>query len=354
MSRLAQEEFKQLIELLKNTSGEQAESLREEIEESEWLYDGSLAGSDLMELDLQGIYLPYVNLSKVNLNGANLSGATLWGVNLSQAFLVGANLERAQLDHTNLRRAYLAQANFSGTVLSHTNFTKSVFGETRLCNIDLGEAVGLDTVEHIFPSTVGTDTLLLSGNRIPENFLRGCGLPNSVIAFFRTTSIDNDFCTCFISYSHADKDFAFKLAKDLRNANILCWLDVHDLPAGAFVLDFIDRIIREHDITVLCCSQSALGSGWVDREMKIVFQEEEALYAKYQKAISKLIPIDLDGAIFDSGRFSSPMAGQIRLRNIINARQWQQQDDYETVFGRIITALKASRPKNPYMRDGMH
>jgi hypothetical protein len=47
---------------------------------------------------------------------------------------------------------------------------------------DLSTVKGLDEVHHLEPSTVGIDTLYKSRGRIPEAFLRGCGVPDEFIA----------------------------------------------------------------------------------------------------------------------------------------------------------------------------
>ena len=42
---------------------------------------------------------------------------------------------------------------------------------------------GLETVKHNRPSTIGIDTIYMSKGKIPEVFLRGCGVPDTMIAF---------------------------------------------------------------------------------------------------------------------------------------------------------------------------
>ena len=53
---------------------------------------------------------------------------------------------------------------------------KATMGYTAVGNVDLSQTKGLETVGHEAPSTIGTDTLAKSQGKIPEAFLRGCGL----------------------------------------------------------------------------------------------------------------------------------------------------------------------------------
>ena len=107
-------------------------------------------------------YFSYTDLSRANLRGAYLNVAHVRDANLSGASL-GANLSRANL----------SDANLSGAICRLTVFA----------NLDLSEATGLETVQHYGLSTIGTDTLFLSEGKIPDAFLRGCGLPDELISY---------------------------------------------------------------------------------------------------------------------------------------------------------------------------
>jgi hypothetical protein len=84
---------------------------------------------------------------------------------------------------------------------------------------------GLDTVQHSRPSTIGIDTLYRSGGKIPEVFLRGCGVPENFITFAKSL-VNNpiEFYSCFISYSSRNQDFAERLYADLQSKGVRCWM----------------------------------------------------------------------------------------------------------------------------------
>jgi hypothetical protein len=52
--------------------------------------------------------------------------------------------------------------------------------ETKFADVDLSPTKGLEVVKHLGPSTIGIDTIYRSGGKIPEVFLRGCGVPDEV------------------------------------------------------------------------------------------------------------------------------------------------------------------------------
>jgi hypothetical protein len=126
------------------------------------------------------------------LSGAILTGANLKGVDLREANLVGANLSHV----------LLGDAKFEGAIVGST-----IFG-----GVDLSSCSGLDSVEHVGPSTVGVDTIINSRGRIPEIFLRVVGLPDKWITYIPSLTGDGiQFFSCFISYSRKDKPFAIRL-----------------------------------------------------------------------------------------------------------------------------------------------
>ncbi|HKF56978.1 MAG TPA: toll/interleukin-1 receptor domain-containing protein, partial [Blastocatellia bacterium] len=70
--------------------------------------------------------------------------------------------------------------------LVDADLSGAALGDTIIANTDLGAAHGLDSVNHLGPSTIGIDTLFKSGGGIPETFLRGCGAPDDLINFARS------------------------------------------------------------------------------------------------------------------------------------------------------------------------
>lgn len=115
-------------------------------------------------------------------------------MDLSSADLINADLTRAHLHDANLMRADLNGANFEEAFLSHTI----------LSDVNLSTVKGLQSCRYYGPSVIDHQTLIKSG-RLPLKFLRGCGLPDSLIEYL--PSLLNEliqFYSCFISHSSKD------------------------------------------------------------------------------------------------------------------------------------------------------
>jgi Pentapeptide repeats (8 copies) len=172
-----------------------------------------LLGADLLGADLSVANLSGADLSNANLFGANLVNADLLGANLSNADLSNADLSNADLSNADLSGAKLLGADLLGADLSVANLSGADLGESQcgrtiFADVDLSEVRGLDPIKHLGPSTVGIDTLFRSHGKIPEAFLRGCGAPETLIAYLPSimgAMQPIQFYSCFISYSSKDQ-----------------------------------------------------------------------------------------------------------------------------------------------------
>ena len=185
-----------------------------------------LIGAELGDADLIEAYLGEANLSGANLRDADLSHADLGAADLSRtdlsraklgwAGLTGANLSTANLSRANLSGANLGWADLRGANLGGANFSEARARATIFADVDLSVAKGLETVRHEGPSTIGIDTIYKSHGKIPEAFLRGCGVPDEFIAYIGSmVGRPIEFYSCFISYSTRDQEFAARLHADL-------------------------------------------------------------------------------------------------------------------------------------------
>src|SRR5947209_293851 len=93
-----------------------------------------------------------------------------------EAHLVFAHLAGARLAGANLDGASLGKTNLDGATLNAATLGYTVFAD-----VNLSSVIGLDSVHHIGPSTIGIDTIARSQGKIPTAFLRGCGLQDWVI-----------------------------------------------------------------------------------------------------------------------------------------------------------------------------
>src|SRR5271157_2461813 len=152
-----------------------------------------LAGANLSKANLSGAILGLTDFREANLRGTSLFRANLRAADLRradlretdcrQADLKVANLAATSLVAADLSGANIRAANLRGAHFSGTNLSGAIASSTIFADIDLSAASGLETIQHDGPSTVGIDTIYKSRGKIPEVFLRGCGVPNEFIAY---------------------------------------------------------------------------------------------------------------------------------------------------------------------------
>ena len=162
----------QLIELLKDGKVEEFNQYRD--------------GTDYAPIDLTGAELYRAILTGVELYRADLTGADFSGADLTGANLTRANLSKADFREANLTRANLTEANLSRAHLNEVNFDQALVEYTTFAGVDLSEVKGLESVRHQGQSEVGIHTIYNSGGKIPEVFLRGCGVPEDFIEYMRS------------------------------------------------------------------------------------------------------------------------------------------------------------------------
>jgi uncharacterized protein YjbI with pentapeptide repeats len=302
-----------------------------------YLRDADLSGANLREADLNDADLGDADLGDADLRAANLSGANLRGTYMSDADLCEANLDAAILSGAYLRGANLRECTCVG----------SVFG-----NLDLSEVMGLDSVQHRGPSTVGIDALFNSKGKICEAFLRGCGLRDWEIEAAKlynptlTASQISDIqyrvfdlradspiqiSSLFISYTHADCAFVDALEGKLIEQGIRFWRDVHHATSGP--LDkIVDRAMRLNPTVVLVLSEDSVESDWVEDEVDRARKLEKELKHPV------LCPVALDDAWKDCA-WSRPLRTQIKKFNVLPFHSWQDPTAFEGMFRRLIEGL---------------
>ena len=308
------------------------------------------------------------NLSKCNLSEALFSGADLGGVDLSEAILDSADLTGADLEFTNLRGANLHKAtlhcarltevdlretNLSGADLTFATLTQAILRgadltgavceSTLFANTDLSGVRGLESVEHLGPSTIGTDTLLLSGGEIPKTFLRRCDLPDALIDFLPSLigTVDSiQYYSCFLSHSSTNKDFARRLCSKMRTKGIRVWLDDEDMKGGQGLHPQIDEAIRSYDKFLLVLSEASMESKWIITELR------RARLAEKLEGRRKLFPIRLiDFKPIEVWQLSDSsgedLAEEVRKFFIPDFSNWEDHDSFEAAFARLLKDLKA-------------
>lgn len=301
---------------------------------NKWRIENIVVNPDFRDADLRGADLRGANLRGAHLRGAHLINANLRDVHLRNAQLMGADLSRAQLIGTN----------FSGAILSSADFTNAILASTIFVDNDLSEVKGLEIILHLGPSSIGVDTLYKSRGKIPEAFLRGCGILEDFIPFIPSHfGIQQaiQFYSCFISYSKQDEEFARRLYSRMRDAKLRVWFAPEEMQGGRKLYEQIERAIQLHDRLLLVLSESSMQSEWVMTEI------QRARETEIKEGRRKLFPITI--VEFDKvkawSRFDpdtgKDLAREVREYFIPDFSNWKEHDAFEKAFEKLLRDLKA-------------
>lgn len=366
------------------------------------LRGANLSGADLSDANLREANLSEADLTKANLNGASLSGAFVRNATLSQANLLAANLRNANfrnasisdanlmvadleeadlsganLSRTNLTKADLSKSNLrradlSGTKLTRANLTQSnlmeariieadltgsnvsqaVMGSTVFANSDLGKAIGLESISHRGPSPISMETFTLSAGKIPEVFLRGCGLSDAAIEYTKLSdpalSTDDinkilhrlhtlragqalQISPLFISYSAANSQFVETVGNHLTQKGIRYWRDMHEKNGQREKQ--IAWAIPQTSKVLLVLSEQAMKSDWVEQDV----QEARKLEKEIGRGV--LYPVALDDSWKD-GRSPKTIVEQIKQHSILDFSDWKDKSKFESTFRKLLDGLE--------------
>jgi hypothetical protein len=326
------------------------------------LREANLSRSDLRKVNFQGAELVGANIRGAKLQEANLIANFAWA-KLTGANLAGADVREANLSGVDLREANLTGADLSGADLSYAEIKGSRLAKSNLSNVrlfetiflksDLSETIGLEDVVHAGPSTIGTDTLVLSKGQIPEVFLRGCGLSDWEIEQVKLYNPDLSnkqfidiqhkifdlrnrqalqITPLFISYSHADSGFVDKIGNSLTSTGVRYWRDIHEMKAGRMEKQ-VDRAISQNPTVLLVLSENSLSSDWVEHEVRTARGLEKAM------GRDVLCPVALDDSWKDS-RWPKRLMEQIMEYNILDFSEWQDDSKFDGMLRKLIDGLE--------------
>ncbi len=295
----------------------------------------TLGAADLTRLDLLDTNLSFADLRNSRLVETNLENVNLAGANLQDAYFRRTNLISADLRGADLRKSVIDGAIFDDTKLAYTDLSFSNMAFAILANVDLSQVKGLDTVITEFSgSEISISTLYRSGGNISEVFLRGCGVPETMITFAKSlVGKPIQFYSAFISYSSKDEDFAERLHADLQARGVRVWFAPEDLKIGDKFRTRIDEAIRVYDKLMVVLSENSVSSPWVEEEV------EAALERERRENRLVLFPIRLDDAMMHSDKAWA--ASIRRIRHIGDFTKWKSHDDYQKSFERLLRDLNA-------------
>lgn len=218
--------------------------------------------------------------------------------------------------------------------------------------IDLSEVWRLESVRHHEPSDLSLNTLTKSKGRIPDAFLKGCGLQDWEILSAKLYDPDlgddeigrlskelGDLRSggsvftpkIFISYSHADTAFVEAIAERLDAKGIRYWHDKDHATSGR-PERVIDRAMELNPTVLLVLSKNSVESDWVEWEARKARQLEKKL------GRDVLCPVRLDDACFTCA-WPERLQVQIEDYNILDFSAWKDEEVIDERFDRLVEGL---------------
>ncbi len=258
---------------------------------------------------------------------------------LAHGDLTGADLTGADLRFTSLHFAVFRHCKLAGA-----SFERALLAGTTFADADLSEAQGLDSVGHLIPSSVGVDTLIKSKGKIPESFLRGCGVPDAMIEYLPSligSMSPIEFYSCFLSHSSEDKEFCQRLCSRMRDKKLRVWYAPEDLKGGRKLFPQIDEAVRVYDKLLLVLSEASMASDWVKTEIRLARKREKQ---ENRRILFPIRVVDFETIQAwqcfdaDTGR---DLAIDVREYFIPDFSNWKNHDAFEEAFDRLMSDLQA-------------
>jgi hypothetical protein len=341
---------------------------------NKWRVDNPEINPSLDEANLSDANIQNINLSKVNLQSAYLKNAILRNANLQEidlrgiispdacdgpqvprdwgAKLTGADLRGADLRGALLQGAYFNDANLTGVMLENTRLDGVIFGNTIFADLDFSKVNGLELASHLAPSIINTGTIQLSLGKIPEAFLRGCGLSDLDIEYAKLYNPDLSnqeiiditykihdlranqsvqISPLFISYSHTDSKFVEAIENQLDQLGVRYWRDVRDATAGPLEKQ-VDRAISLNPTVLLVLSKNSIKSDWVEHEVRTARELTKELGRHV------LCPVALDDS-WKSSPWPKRVMEQVMEYNILDFSKWKDESVFEKQFRKLLDGL---------------
>ncbi len=220
-----------------------------------------------------------------------------------------------------------------GCDLSYVNLSGALLWDTVITHVDLRTIKGLTEIVHQGSSIVTLDSVDLPHDGSALHFLRGAGIPDEWIDFWRSSRMyPIQYHSLFISYSGKDETLARRLHADLQDHGVRCWFAPEDLKIGEKFRQRINEAIHLQDKLLLLLSEHSIASNWVENEVEAALEKED----RQQREV--LFPIRLDDAVMQT---SQAWAATLRrTRHIGDFTHWIEPKVYQNVFDRLLRDLK--------------
>ena len=301
-------------------------------------------------------------METADLRGAEFTGCDLEHASFDHALLDEAKFERCMMSLASFQDAEMRGTSLHLSSLEGCTFVRTVFENTKIPLVYLVNCSFRDTdvsgltwydgpmgVRFGGPSSFDLKTLKRTARAVCDDselkrvaaFLRGCGLTEDDLTFFRGLMDDDETAeSVFISYSHSDEAFASRLHEALVAAGVAVFYAPEHVVGGRKLHEQLQSAIHRQDRLLLVLSERSIESPWVETEIYEARQRELTEGKTVLFPIS-LMPYDKLRAWrcfdADSGR---DLAREVRAYYIPDFTAWRDHLEFEAEVSKLLRALK--------------
>lgn len=126
----------------------------------------------------------------------------------------------------------------------------------------------------------------------------------------------------FLAYSHKDREYADRLATDLKDRGIRVWYDIYEIRPGDSILQRLNDGLSTSGYMLAVLSEASVASHWATKEMEMAMQRESK--GKWPRVIPVLI---------DNVQLPAFLASKVYI---------DLRENYEHGLERIIQAIRSA------------
>ena len=142
----------------------------------------------------------------------------------------------------------------------------------------------------------------------------------------------------FISYSHKDKQFAKRLATDVRDAGHAVWIDEIEILVGNSLIEEIRNGIDSVDFVAAIISLAYLNSQWIKKELDLASNRE---IDEKRVVVLPILLDDVELPGFLKGKYYADFKKKITIKKVL-MNCWSDLDQeprLQTYLLRICSGL---------------
>jgi hypothetical protein len=263
----------------------------------------------------------------------------------------------------NISKSDFENAKFINTNFSGSNCRSAYLSGTAFYNCDLSKIKYLTQCDHGDKSSIDSDTIKRTKERLPDEFLRDVGFLKWEVELNKLhisdlnsaeitdiiyevynlkTSKPIQFYSCFISYSHQDEKFARSLHRRLQSDGLHVYFAPHNMLPGKKIKDQIDDAVIQYDKLLLILSEKSIKSNWVMYELRKAYETE------INSGQRMLFPVSIvdyehirDWKCFDDEK-AIDYAKEVRSYYIPDLKNWKNKTSFNKEYKKLIKALNSS------------